>query len=222
LIHFYKNTIRSYKDLPNKVSLIFHSINCSCNLKCFGCFNYKTIVQGDKSDYLNEEQVLDIINKTGYMYDVIIFSGGEFLLHDITEIEALLVKIKEIYNGSIVIYTNGILFNKIKYLTYKKLIDGFHIDMKLPYHLLEPDLQEDQELMKAILGRVLNHEEISNILNSINLVIRENSPYSQIRTVRYPILPNEVFDEIKARIDCSNIVHGSNVPYYLNEYIDID
>lgn len=219
MIKFYKNTMRSYKDIPNKISLIIHSVSCKCNLKCFGCFNYNELILKEHKEYYSENDVLNIIENSKDLIDVIIFSGGEFLLHELEDIESICSKIKRTYNKTIVIYTNGTQYDKVKYLLENKLVDGFHVDMKLPYHLM--NVKEDEEIFKKILGITINNSTLENILKTINIIIKNNSKYSQIRTVKYPILPNEFFEEIELFIKELNKKYNAKVVYCLNEYIDI-
>ena len=212
--------MRSYKDIPNKVSLILHSVNCKCNFKCFGCFNYEDLILKDHINFYNEKDILNIIENSKDIIDVIIFSGGEFLLHSLEDIESICLKIKDKFNKKIVIYTNGTQYEKVKYLINNKIIDGLHIDMKLPYNLM--DSEEDKDIFKSILGIELKENDMNNILQSMELIIKHNSEYSQVRTVKYPILPIDFFDEIKVYIEELNKKYNSNVQYYLNEYIDIE
>ena len=99
---FSKNIIRSFTDLPNHTSLIIHSIGC--NLKCYKCFNYETLV-ANPQNVCDKNGVLSQIKTNGYLSDAIILSGGEFLNNDLNEIKMFINELKEIYDGLIIIKT---------------------------------------------------------------------------------------------------------------------
>ncbi|HDK7176523.1 TPA: radical SAM protein [Clostridium botulinum] len=216
-MRFYKNIIRSYVDLPNNISMLIHSISCGCNLKCYGCFNYNDLIVNPPNEYYTEEDILNIIRKQGFMFDAIIFSGGEFLLEDIKDIEDLLKNIKKEFTGKIIIYTNGTNPNKVEYLLNKKLVDGFHVDMKLPYHLL--DVKKDKDIFKVIIGFIPTQNMINNILKTTNIIVKNGSKYNQIRTVRYPVLTDDYFKEIKLYIKQLEERYNKKIQYKLNEFI---
>lgn len=217
LIKFYKNIIRSYIDLSDHISMLIHSISSGCNLKCFECFNYNDLIKNPPSEYYTEEDIYNIIKRQGFMFDAIILSGGEFLLENIENIIEFLNNIRYIYDGKIVIYTNGTNPEKVKTLLNKKLVDGFHVDMKLPFHLL--DIEQDKEIFYKILGIQPSKKIIDKMLKTIEIVIKDNSPYSQIRTVRYPILTDDFFNEIKLYIDDLKRKYNSQIQYKLNDFI---
>lgn len=216
-MRFYKNMIRSYIDLPNNISMVIHNISCGCNFKCYGCFNYNDLIVNPPNEYYTEEDILNIIKKQGFMFDAIIFSGGEFLLEDVKNIENFLKSIKKIFNGKIVIYTNGTSPNKVEYLLNKNLVDGFHVDMKLPYHLL--DVNKDKELFNIVLGINPTQNTMNNILKTINIVIKNGSKYNQIRTVKYPILTDDYFKEIELYIKQLENKYNTKIEYRLNDFI---
>jgi len=215
LISFSKNIIRSFRDLPNKTSLIIHSIGC--NFKCYQCFNYEALVH-NPLDICNEQYILDQIKLNGYLADAIIISGGEFLLNDINEIILFLKKLKEIYDGLIIINTNGTLPDKMQRLLNNNYIDGFHTDMKLPYHLL--DIKKDSELIKAIIGKELTVNEIDYILQSLELTVRYDKGYSQIRSVKYPFLHSSAFKKNQEYINKLNEKYNKQTKYYMNIFLE--
>ncbi len=216
---FYKNIIRTFNDLPNHSSLLIHSL-IGCNLKCFGCHNYSEIVAKKHPNYYTEAEILKQIAQNGFMFDAVIFSGGEFLIEDLKSLERFLNNLRELFSGHIIINTNGTYPEKIEYLLNHKLVSGFHIDMKLPYHLLDPI--KDQDIYQAILGVRLNKRLQEKILTSIEIVVKDNSPYSQIRTVKYPLLTNEFFRETQEYLYHLNLSYHSQVPYHLNDFTYID
>ena len=200
--------------MPNKTSLIIHSLGC--NFKCYQCFNYETLVR-NPLDVCDEDYILDQIKLNGYLADAIILSGGEFLLNNIDEIILFLKKLKEIYNGLIIINTNGSSPNKMQKLINGNYVDGFHTDMKLPYYLL--DIEKDSELIKAIVGKKLTANKIDRILQSLELTIQCDKGYSQIRSVKYPFLHPSAFKENQIYIDKLNKKYNKHTKYYVNIFI---
>lgn len=215
MIRFSKNIIRSFRDMPDKTSLIIHSIGC--NFKCYQCFNYETLVHNPQ-DICNEQYILDQIKLNGYLADAIIISGGEFLLNDINDIVLFLIRIKNIFDGLIIINTNGTSPDKIQQLSEYHYIDGFHTDMKLPYHLL--NLDQDSELIIEVIGKDLSVKDIENILQSLEYTIKYDKGYSQIRSVEYPFLHPSVFKENQIYVDKLNAKYNKQTPYYVNEFME--
>jgi pyruvate formate lyase activating enzyme len=216
LIKFSKNIIRSFKDLPDKTSLIIHSLGC--NFKCYQCFNYEALVH-NPLDICNEEFILDQIKLNGFLADAIIFSGGEFLLNSLDDIISFLVKVKNIFNGIIIINTNGTSPDKIQKLSKYDYVHGFHTDMKLPYHLLN---EEDSELILGTIGKELSINDINNILKSIEYTIKYDQGHSQIRSVKYTFLHPSAFIENQKYIDLLNSKYNKQTKYYINEFIEGD
>ena len=66
----------------------------------------------------------------------------------------------------------------------------------------------------------MTQEVSKKVLNTISIVIEQNSPMSQIRTVKYDCLSEEYFDEINSYICQLNEKYNSSVPYKLNDFID--
>jgi pyruvate-formate lyase-activating enzyme len=206
---FNKHIIRSFIDLPNHTSLI---INCiGCNLHCYKCFNYEKLV-ANSVDTCNKTYILNQIKLNGYLSDAIILSGGEFLLNPIEEIIDFLKELKQIYDGLIIINTNGTMPEKMKLV--RKYIDGFHTDMKLPYHVLNED---DREIISLTLGRIIDTKKC---IESIKYTIKSDSGYSQIRSVKYPFIDLSVYeDNIKYILDLNN-QYEKQTPYFINDFIN--
>jgi len=216
---FYKKLIRTFNDLPNHTTLLIHSL-AGCNLHCYGCHNYEEIVAKKQHDFFTSENIIEHLKLNGYLFDAVLFSGGEFLIEEINTVSSFLTKIRNIFEGKIVINTNGSFPEKIIILHEQQLVDGFHIDMKLPYHLL--NIVDDQEIFKSVIGIKPTQEFIDKLLQSIELVIKYNSPLSQVRTVKYPILDNSFFVEIERFIISLNQKYNSHVPYQLNDFYNIN
>lgn len=213
-MRFYKKIIKTSVDLKPYTSLVIHSLE-GCNLNCYGCFNREEIIEKNHKIYLTEEDVLEKLKLNGFLVDAVIFSGGEFLISDIKEIINFLEKVREIFRGYIIIYTNGTFPKKVKRLIELNLVDGFHVDMKLPFH--SKTLKKED--FEKILGHRMTQDISKRVLNTISIVVEQNSSMSQIRTVRYPNLPEEYFEEIKTYIHQLNKRYDSNVVYKLNDFI---
>lgn len=216
MLTFYPRFIRTFDDLPGHVSLLVHSWN-GCNMRCFGCHNYDELIAAKPDDRrLTAAQVIGRLAAGGDLFDAVLLSGGEFLLNDIAGIERFLQRVREVFQGKVVVFTNGTFPRKLRLLLDSGLIDGVHIDMKLPFHCLDPEL--DRDVYEAIIGTVPSRRYCEDILESVELVIRHNSGVSQVRTVRYPVLSDEYFEQIRQYVENLKSRHHSRVPYDLNPY----
>ncbi|TVX95955.1 hypothetical protein [Cohnella terricola] len=133
-----------------------------------------------------------------------------------SEIVEFLKQVREVFRGKIIVFTNGTFPEKLQDLLAGRLIDGAHVDMKLPYHGLGP--LDDREVYEAIIGVAPSKQFLRNILESVEIVIRHNSKLSQVRTVRYPMLSEEFFEQIRIYVSRLKNKYGSNVPYFLNPF----
>lgn len=215
MLAFHPRFIRTFDDLPGHVSVLIHSWN-GCNMRCFGCHNYGELIAKKPENYLTPAQVVARLADCGDLFDAVMFSGGEFLINDVSDVEALLQRVREVFKGIIVVYTNGTYPRKLRRLLEHGLVDGVHIDMKLPYHSL--DLEEDREIFETILGAVPTPRYCRDMLESIEAVIKHNSKVSQVRTVRYPLLSDEYFEQIRDYVNDLNAKYDSEVPYFLNPF----
>ncbi|MFC4389018.1 4Fe-4S cluster-binding domain-containing protein [Gracilibacillus marinus] len=217
-MEFYNNFIRTFNDLPDHTTLLVHSLS-GCLLHCYGCHNYDEIIANKPKLYKTEQDLYDYLDKSGFLFDAIMFSGGEFLIDKIDDIIQLLTRVRKCFDGKIIVTTCGAYPNKLKQLIELHLVDGIHIDMKLPYHAL--DIKEDKEIFQAVIGISPNQKLITHFLESINIVLQHNSPYDQVRTVKYPILDQAFFDEIEQYITDQKTYWDSQVAYYLNEFLTV-
>ncbi|WP_019534599.1 radical SAM protein [Paenibacillus ginsengihumi] len=216
MLAFYPRFIRTFDDLPGYTSLLIHSWN-GCNMRCFGCHNSDELI-AKKPDgrHLDGRQVIDRLQGCRSMFEAVLFSGGEFLINEYSEIADCLREVRAVYDGKIIVFTNGTYPRKLQQLFDDKLIDGAHIDMKLPYHALDP--AQDREIYEAVIGIAPSETYCKAILESVEIVIRHNSDVSQVRTVRYPILSEHFFDEIRIYVDKLKDKYNSRVPYFINPY----
>ncbi|ANY68968.1 radical SAM protein [Paenibacillus sp. BIHB 4019] len=217
MLTFYPQFIRTFTDLPGHLSLLIHSWN-GCNMRCYGCHNDAELIAQQPIPHrlLTAEQTLERLSGSDGLFDAVLFSGGEFLLSSTAELESFLRRVRAIFNGKMIVMTNGTFPGKLQRLLDLALIDGIHIDMKLPFHLMDP--KEDAEVFKAIIGVVPTERFCQDILASVEMVIRHNSRLSQVRTVRYPLLSEEFFVQIAAYVQQLKDKHNSLVPYCLNPY----
>lgn len=218
MLAFHPRFVRTFDDLPGYLGLLIHAWN-GCNMRCLGCHNHKELIatQADAS-HLNAEQTIIRIAAANTLFDAVLLSGGEFLIGAFAEIEAFLEQVRVVFDGCIIIYSNGTFPDKLERLLSGNLIDGVHLDVKLPYHLLDPGTEAD--LYEAILGIVPSSRIRRRLLASLELVIAHDSPLSRLRTVRYPLLSDEYFETIAELILDLKRKHHSNVPYDLNPYYE--
>lgn len=216
MMKFYQNFIRTFTDVPNHTTLLVHSLS-GCPLYCFGCHNYDEIIAHTPAKYKTADDLFLYLKKSGFLFDAIMFSGGEFLIDPFIDIRAVLQRTRELFAGKIIVTTSGLYHRKVQQLYKEKLVDGIHIDMKLPYHVLDPEA--DQSIFQDIMGIKPSRKMVANLLASIDQVITHNSPLDQVRTVRYPILDEGFFEEIQRYIDQRKAEHQSEVDYFLNDFL---
>ncbi|MDY0395101.1 hypothetical protein RWE15_12555 [Virgibacillus halophilus] len=172
----------------------------------------------ERLQYIRQVKTCSLIwRKAVSFFDAIMFSGGEFLISPLDEICELLQKVRRIFTGKIIITTSGIYQKKIEKVYSGNLTDGVHIDMKLPYHVL--DVVEDKQIYQDIMGITPTKKMVDNLLCSVEMVIAHNSILDQVRTVKYPILGDAFFEEIRRYVDELKARYQSNVPYFLNEFL---
>lgn len=218
MMKFYEKFIRTFHDVPDHTTLLVHSLS-GCPLHCFGCHNYDDIVANTPKEYKTVEDLSNYIENSGFLFDAMMFSGGEFLIDDIHKICDILQQIRHEFHGKIIVTTSGMYPNKIQKLYENRLVDGIHIDMKLPYHAL--DVQTDRAIFQDIMGIKPSKRMVENLLTSIDTVIAHNAAVDQVRTVKYPILDEAFFTEIQAYIDARKAHFNSNVSYFLNDFLHV-
>lgn len=212
----YNNFIRTFTDLPNHTTLLIHSLS-GCPLQCYGCHNYDEIIANTPKEYKTPEDLYEYLQMSGFLFDAIMFSGGEFLINPLQQVRDLLHNVRSIFPGKIIVTTSGIYFNKLKALYEENLVDGIHIDMKLPYHVL--DIQTDAQIYKDIMGITPSEKVVEQLIASVNAVIEHNAAVDQVRTVKYPLLDEDFFTAIRQFVDERKAYYNSNVPYFLNEFV---
>ncbi|MDQ6598971.1 4Fe-4S cluster-binding domain-containing protein [Bacillus salipaludis] len=212
----YNNFIRTFTDLPNHTTLLIHSLT-GCPLHCFGCHNYDEIIANTPKEYKTTDDLYDYLKKSSFLFDAVMFSGGEFLINPLNEVRDLLQQVRALFDGKIIVTTSGVYYQKLRTLYEENLVDGVHIDMKLPYHVL--DIKEDAQIYKDIMGITPSKELVDQLIASVEAVIEHNSILDQVRTVQYPLLDEAFFTEIRHFVEERKAYHGSIVPYFLNEFV---
>ena len=190
-----------------------------CNMNCHGCFNIGSLFEYEDSD-LDIYQVVDYIVEQRDLFEYIVFTGGEYLVNPIEEIIEHLNFIRGYFpEKKFILYTNGLEYDKLQKVIDLRLFDGIHMDIKLPYHLLN---NEDEDIVQLTIGRKLANTHIRRLLKSIEAVIVADAAESQLRTVKYPFSSEGSWHEIQLYIDELNEKHGKKVPYKLNEFVEVE
>jgi len=219
MIHYYNKLILSLSEIEHHPSLLVHGLT-GCMFHCFKCFNYDELVVKKHKDYYVIDDILNYIERQEDLFDYILFSGGEFMLAPLNDLVSDLTKIRQKTNKKIIIYTTGYELEKMKRLHDLHLVDGFHIDMKLPYHLLSIN---DMELIELTMGiKIKDLTLINRLIEAIKFVVQTDEGYSQIRSVKYPFLDESAFVECKSFIMSLNDLYNKNIPYEAHTFIDAD
>jgi pyruvate formate lyase activating enzyme len=135
--------------------------------------------------------------------ELLIITGGEPLAQGDDFIDALRY-LRQHITKPIRIDTNGTSPSLVELIKNEKLADGFAMDIKFPYWL------DDQD---NILHKITGVKDIdkSNILKTMRLV--DAMPFSLFRTVRYPILSNDLLDNI-----VNYVKSNFKSPHFVNTY----
>jgi len=218
-IKYYKKIIFSMSEIENHPVLLIHALT-GCMFHCFKCFNYEELIETKHPSYYTIDDVTHMIERQNHIIDYVLISGGEYLLAPLDSLIHDLEKIRQTTDRKIIIYTTGFELEKMKELTKRKLVDGFHVDMKLPYHLLTLD---DLDLIEHTMGiKVKDLTMIKRLISAIEFVVAHDQGFSQIRSVKYPFLDESAFDECKSFIDSLNHLYNKNIPYFANQFLDPD
>ncbi len=216
MIKYYKKLILTFSEIENHPSLLIHGLT-GCMFKCYECFNYDELVVKQHEQFYTIDDVLEYIIKQQDLFDYLLFSGGEFLLAPLEDLIEDLTKIRQATQKKIIIYTTGVELHKMQVLMDKKLVDGYHIDMKLPYHLLTID---DLDLIEHTMGIKLKDLKLINkLIEAIHFVVKNDQGLSQIRSVKYPFLDESAFVECKSFIMSLNDLYNKNIPYEAHTFI---
>lgn len=191
--------IKSIHDIEGETSLLVHSAN-KCNFNCYGCHNREEIM--NTTEFYTEQQILEQISLNGYFFDNVILSGSEITLYG-DKLYDFILKLRNIYTGKIIVYTNGSIPNTIDKI--KDIVDGFYMDIKL-------NLWKDDDVNPTGVNYNLD-----NLLKSVDLVYSFNKGFSQFRTVKYPIFTKDYLDEMKKHIE----TNYPKIAYLQNDFMEI-
>lgn len=216
MIKYYDKLLLSLSEIENHPILLVHALS-GCQLRCFHCLNRHELLEKTHEHFYTIHDVIDFAKKQALLFDYVVFSGGEFLLASLEDLTEDLTLLKAEVAKPVIVYTNGIAYEKVAALHQRGLVDGFHVDMKLPFHLLT---NEDYDLAELTLGISLRDMSIPQIiLKTLEYVISTDRGFSRVRSVRYPFLGAEAFHENRLWVDAMNRKYGKHVPYDVNNFV---
>ena len=216
MIKYYKNLLLTLGEIKGHPALLVHALT-GCSFRCFHCFNFKELIEKSHDEFYLIGDVIKYVVRQKDLYEYIVFSGGEFLNAAIDDLRSDLKQVRKVSDKPIIVYTNGTNHDKMKTLFEEDLVDGFHIDMKLPYHLLNED---DFDLVRLTIGlRLDNLNLFTRLLQAISYAVETDCGYSKVRSVRYPFLSDSAFEENRAYIASLNAKFNKAVPYEVNDFI---
>lgn len=207
-------------DVKNKTALIV-TIDCGCDLCCYGCHYFKTRRNVDKVGIEYVIKKIRSMIKLRFI-DCIVLTGGEILLDSNMPVLRWIINEIRLFdsNVSIVINTNGQHPDNVKSLIKfdKNLI--FHVDIKLsPLYF---------DVSDNIVGKPNYHDTyIKNLTKSLDYIYMTERTDHVLRTVKYPILKilptsecteNQYFNEIHKFVDSINSKYNKQLNWYLNDY----
>ncbi|MDD5417793.1 MAG: anaerobic ribonucleoside-triphosphate reductase activating protein [Candidatus Nanoarchaeia archaeon] len=153
-----------------------------CNYRCGFCHNPE-LIDMNKTESMNEDDILKIIDKKRKWVDGVCITGGEPLIH--TEIKQFCGKIKSL-GLKIKMDTNGSDPGFLMELIKEKLVDYIAVDIKSP-----------KSKYKEITGV---NVDIDAVQKSIDIVMNSGVEY-EFRTTFVPdVLKKEDFIEIASWI----------------------
>lgn len=95
-------------------------------------------------------------------------------------------------------------------------MDGFHLDIKTPFWLLDSNSYDDRVLFDMVYGIKYNNELIRRMSRTMILIAHRKKEYDLTRTVKYPFAPEDYFDLIKESMS------KLGIPYDINPFVDLD
>jgi pyruvate-formate lyase-activating enzyme len=206
-------------EVEGKTTLSFHGIT-GCMFHCYKCFNYEDIILHPPKERWTIQDVKDTILKQVDLIDLVLISGAEFLNAKLEDIIEDLTYLKQSIKTPIILYSTGAFDEKLERLIHDHLIDGVHIDMKLPYHLLT---KEDAWIIKKTMGIGIDKwHYIEAAMKSIELVVKNDLGLSQIRSVRYPFLDESAFEACHEFVESLNLKYFKHTPYEAHPFYDMD
>lgn len=215
MIRYYPKSLLLSSEIPGKTVLLFHALT-GCPFHCHECLNYASLIETVNHTYFTVNQIIDVALKQQTLIDYVIISGAEILNAPVDDLVYELSLVKSMTQKPLIIYTTGVYDQKLSMLIQMGIVDGIHIDMKLPYHLLTT---EDDELIRQTFGKTVSMTTIQQMLKSIQLVVKYDQGLSQIRSVIYPFMHASAYGEIEQYIAHLNQTYHKQTPYYRNPFI---
>jgi len=216
MIKYYDKLLLSLSEIENHPILLVHALS-GCQLRCFHCLNRSELLEKNHDHFYTIADIIDYAQKQSLLFDYVVFSGGEFLLAPLDDLISDLTLLRQAVQKPVIVYTNGIAYEKVVALQQLGLVEGFHVDMKLPFHLLTSD---DFDLAELTLGVALRDMSVpQRILQTLEYVISTDQGFSRIRSVRYPFLGPEAFAENRRWVENMNRKYGKRVPYDVNSFV---
>ena len=113
-------------DYPGKVACIVFTKGC--NFRCPFCHNASLVTHTQDAENLNEEEILEYLEKRKGILDGVVISGGEPLLHG----DAVFQLMREIKSLGYLIKldTNGYFPQRLKFAIENGLVDYVAMDIK--------------------------------------------------------------------------------------------
>ena len=155
-------------DYPGKMACIVFTVGC--NFKCPFCHN-ASLVNGT-DDYIDEESILEFLNKRKGILEGVVITGGEPLLN--SDIGEFIKKIKEL-GYPVKLDTNGTNPKLLKELVSKNLVDYVAMDIKNTienYTLATGDIKLDlnaiNESIDFLLQDIVDYEFRTTVVKGIH------------------------------------------------------
>lgn len=180
-------------DYPNKVACIIFTKGC--NYKCPFCHNGPLVVGNE--DEINEQVILDYLDRRKNILDGIVISGGEPLIHN--DIKIFMRRVKE-KGFKIKLDTNGTNPKLLKEIIDDNLVDYVAMDFKNIF-----------EKYEQTVG--VKNTNIENVKESIFILENSNVEHEFRTTI---IKEFHTYDDIK---EICNLVN-SKTKYYIQNFQD--
>jgi len=219
MISYYPKSNISMSEIQGQTTMSFHGIT-GCMFHCYQCFNYEDVILHPPKERYTIDDVISEIKKQEVLIDTVIISGAEYLMAPLDKIIHDLTLIKHSTTRQLILYTTGAFFQKLKTIVDLNILDGIHIDMKLPYHILT---EQDTWIIQKTMGvDALKRGYIDNCMQSIDYVIQHDQGYSQIRSVKYPFLDDSAFNMSQQWITELNIKYHKDTPYEVHLFYSLN
>jgi len=186
---------QSFVDYPGSIAAAVFTHGC--NMNCEFCHNRHILGGGGQGSYIDEEQVLNFLERRRGFLDGVVISGGEPTLQP--DLEVFIQKVK--YMGYLVkLDTNGTCPETVRKLIKKGMLDYIAMDIKAP-------LEKYPEICRCSIDQ-------KRIVESMTVIMNSGIDY-EFRTTCCPQLDN---DDL---IGIGKLVYGAR-KYVLQKYRKTD